>query len=83
MSDLDRDDAATADAIAQHLTGRLAAGIDPALVAGHLIELIRKQGWRQVRPPEQDTARRPGDPPNTEWRQARRNLARTEGDPDA
>lgn len=58
----DRDDAGAVDLIARHLTGRLAAGIDARLVAGHLVELLREHGWRPIPRPTQITASGPRDP---------------------
>lgn len=55
------DDAAV-DLIARHLTGRLAAGIDPQLVAAHLVDILREHGWRPIPRPESITAPGPRDP---------------------
>lgn len=70
--------------VARILRGRLAAGIDPDLVARHIVNDLVDDGWRPIpRPPEVAADRRPGVPPPAEWRQAREALARTEGDTDA
>lgn len=67
------EDVHAAGVLARHLTGRLAAGIDPQIVATALVTLLREHGWRPIpRPPQITEAR--GDPPNTAWRTARQAL---------
>lgn len=67
------EDVQAAGVLARHLTGRLAAGIDPQIVAAALVGLLREHGWRPIpRPPQITEAR--GDPPNGEWRKARQAL---------
>lgn len=59
-----------ARAYAAHLTGRLAAGIDPALVAAALVDIARDRGWRPIpRPPVPPAGT--GAPPNREYLNAR------------
>jgi hypothetical protein len=55
------DDAATT-LIARHLAGRLAAHVDPRLVATRVVELLREAGWRPIPRPEPITASGPRDP---------------------
>lgn len=80
MTAPDRDDERAAGVLARHLTGRLAAGIDPAIVATALVALMREHGWRPIPRPPQIGAQARGDPPNTAWRTARQALERPEGE---
>lgn len=54
---VDRPRAEVIDAYTRHLRGRLAGGIDPAIVAAALADLLPDLGWRyiprSVRIPEQ------------------------------
>lgn len=76
------EDVHAAGVLARHLTGRLAAHVDPQIVATACVALLRGHGWRPIpRPPQITEAR--GDPPNTAWRTAREQLTRPEGDSDA
>jgi len=65
-----RADEAAATLIARHLAGRLAAHIEPSIVAARLVELLREHGWRPIPRPEPLTRSGPGDPPTAEWRAA-------------
>ncbi|GGV34060.1 hypothetical protein GCM10010182_67380 [Actinomadura cremea] len=60
--DTERADTAAVDLIAGHLAGRLAAHVDPHLVATRVVELLRDAGWRPIPRPEQITASGPRDP---------------------
>lgn len=80
MTAPDRDDAHAAGVLARHLTGRLAAHVDPGIVATALVALMRDHGWRPIPRPPQIAGDARGDPPNTAWRTARQKLTRPEGD---
>lgn len=45
---VDRARAEVIDAYARHLRGRLAGGIDPAIVAAALVDLLPDLGWRYI-----------------------------------
>lgn len=74
MTAADRDDADAARLLARHLTGRLAAGIDPDHVGAALVALMRQHGWRPIPRPPQIASEARGDPPNTEFLAARQAL---------
>lgn len=74
------EDVHAAGVLARHLTGRLAAGIDPDHVGAALVALLRQHGWRPIPRPPQIASEARGDPPNTAWRTARQKLTRPEGD---
>lgn len=61
-ADAGRADRDAAAVLAGHLRGRLAAGIDPALVADHLVALLREHGWRPIPRPQPITAQGRKDP---------------------
>ena len=62
MTDPAPEDVHAAGVLARHLTGRLAAGIDPDHVGAALVALLRQHGWRPIPRPQQITAPgRPGD----------------------
>ncbi|WUI02085.1 hypothetical protein OHR68_09845 [Spirillospora sp. NBC_00431] len=67
--------------VARILHGRLLPTLDAEHVAGLAVDALHAIDWRHVpRPPGIPTAARSGDPPNTEWRKAREQLTRPEGD---
>ncbi|MEV4670994.1 hypothetical protein AB0K34_05005 [Actinomadura sp. NPDC049382] len=68
------EDVHAAGVLARHLTGRLAAGIDPDHVGAALVALLRQHGWRPIPRPPQITGDARGDPPNTEFLAARQAL---------
>lgn len=45
---IDRPRAEVIDAYTRHLRGRLAGGIDPAIVAAALVDLLHDLGWRYI-----------------------------------
>lgn len=68
------EDVHAAGVLARHLTGRLAAGIDPDHVGAALVALLRQHGWRPIPRPPQIASEARGDPPNTEFLAARQAL---------
>lgn len=51
-TEAERADEAAAYILAALLRGRLASGIDPALVAARLIATLREHGWRPIPRPQ-------------------------------
>jgi hypothetical protein len=88
VSDRDPDLQFAIDVAAQELARRLrpwVAGMaDLDSFAVRFVEDMHGQGWRPIPKPPPLATGRPGDPPNTEWRQARQALTQTtDGDTDA
>lgn len=88
------EDVHAAGVLARHLTGRLAAGIDPDHVGAALVALLRQHGWRPIPRPPQIASDRPKDHAaydrgREKWRQAWANRPtgpyrpETQGDTDA